>query len=105
MTDDRILNEIRDANLSYLLLAQHLIRSDRAEALYRLGISEEVAGMIAGLTLAQCLRIASRNVLISRFRFEDDMVWALLTDHGKDESAKQMHASILVASRAPESVA
>ena len=105
MTNEQLLNEIREANLSYLLLAQNLVRSDRAEALYRLGISEEVASIIAGLTLAQCLKIAARNVLISRFRFEDDMVWSLLTDHGKDQTARQIHASILVASQALESVA
>ncbi len=105
MTNEQILNEIREANLSYLLLAQNLVRSDRAEALYRLGITEEAATMIAGLSLAQCLKIASRNVLISRFRFEDDMVWSLLTDHGKDQTARQIHASILLASQALESVA
>ena len=41
MNADQILSEIREANLSYLMLAQSLIRSDREQALYRLGISEE----------------------------------------------------------------
>ena len=43
MTADQILAEIREANLSYLMLAQSLIRADREQALYRLGISEETA--------------------------------------------------------------
>ena len=43
MNADQILNEIREANLSYLMLAQSLIRTDREQALYRLGISEESA--------------------------------------------------------------
>ena len=102
MTNEQILNEIREANLSYLLLAQTLIRNDRAEALYRLGVSDEVASLIEGLTLAQCLKIAGRSVLISRFRLEDDLVWSLLTDHGRDQTARQIHASILVASQALE---
>ena len=42
LTDERMMAEIREANLSYLILAQPLIRTDRAQALYRLGISEEV---------------------------------------------------------------
>ncbi len=104
MTNEQILNEIREANLSYLLLAQTLIRKDRAEALYRMGISDDVADIIDGLTLAQCLKIAARNVLISRFRLEDDMVWSLLADHGRDDTARQIHASILVASHAAEVV-
>lgn len=104
MTNDQLLNEIREANLSYLLLAQNMLRQDRAQAIYRLGISEEVAEILAGLSLAQCLKIAARNVLICRFRFEDDMVWSLLTDHRADDAAKQMHASILMASQAVEAV-
>ena len=46
MNADQILTEIREANLSYLMLAQSLIRSDREQALYRLGISEESAALI-----------------------------------------------------------
>ena len=39
MTNDQILAEIRETNLSYLMLAQSLIRSDREQALFRLGLS------------------------------------------------------------------
>ena len=49
MNTQQLLDEIRDANLSYLVLAQHLIRQDKAEALYRLGLSEEVADVLEGL--------------------------------------------------------
>ena len=35
--DDRMMTEIREANLSYLILAQRLIRADKAQALYRFG--------------------------------------------------------------------
>ena len=53
MKATRLLDEIRETNLSYLLLAQQLIREDRAEATFRLGISEEVADLIDQLTTAQ----------------------------------------------------
>ena len=43
MNTDQILNEIRDANLSYLMLAQNLIRADREQAMYRLGVTEDSA--------------------------------------------------------------
>ena len=52
MNADQILSEIREANLSYLMLAQSLIRSDREQALYRLGISEELADSIFVQALA-----------------------------------------------------
>ena len=54
MTADQILAEIREANLSYLMLAQSLIRVDMDQALYRLGVSEDTvrrwveAGLVDG---------------------------------------------------------
>ena len=60
MNAEQILAEIREANLSYLMLAQSLIRSDREQALYRLGISEESAALIGLLTPAQMMKIAAR---------------------------------------------
>jgi flagellar transcriptional activator FlhD len=105
MNADQILSEIREANLSYLMLAQNLIRSDREQALYRLGISEESATMIALLAPSQMMKIASGNTLLCRFRMDDDLVWSLLTSHGKsaaNEGISRLHASILMAGRHQE---
>src|SRR6476659_7511795 len=105
MNADQILNEIREANLSYLMLAQSLIRTDREQALYRLGISEESAALIGLLTPAQMMKIAAGNTLLCRFRMDDDMVWGLLTNHGKsaaNDSTSRLHASILMAGRHQE---
>ncbi len=102
MKTEQLLDEIREANLSYLILAQHLIREDRAEALYRLGVSDEVADLIDRLTTAQVLKIASTNMLMCRFRFDDAVVWRLLTDHGRDRPVQAatsgVHAALLMAS-------
>ena len=84
MNEDRILAEIRETNLSYLILAQSLIRTDRVQALYRLGLSEEVADLLDQLSPAQMMRIAQGNMLLCRFRFDDAMLWSLLADHGED---------------------
>ena len=105
MNADQILSEIREANLSYLMLAQSLIRSDREQALYRLGISEESAAMIALLAPSQMMKIASSNTLLCRFRMDDEMVWGLLTNHGKaaaNDVTTRLHASILMAGRHQE---
>ena len=100
MKATRLLYDIRETNLSYLLLAQQLIREDRAEATFRLGISEEVADLIDQLTTAQVLRIASSNMLMCRFRFDDEVVWNLLTSHTKDRSVSGMHAAIIMSGKA-----
>lgn len=105
MNADQVLAEIRDANLSYLMLAQSLIRADQESALYRLGISEETANMIKLLSSAQMLKIASGNTLLCRFRMDDDMIWGLLTNHGKsaaNDTTSRLHASILMAGRYTE---
>lgn len=107
MNNDQILMEIRETNLSYLMLAQSLIRADREQALFRLGLSEEAADRIASLSPAQVLKIASSNILICRMRVDDDLVWTLLTNHGKtttNDSVSQLHASILMAGRHQEAV-
>ena len=105
MKSTRLLDEIRETNLSYLLLAQQLIREDRAEATFRLGISEEVAELIDQLTTAQVLRIASSNMLMCRFRFDDEVVWNLLTSHTKDRSVSGMHAAIIMSGKAVNAAA
>ena len=108
MNDDQLTSEIRDANLTYLMLAQNLIRKDKAEALFRLGVSEESATMIATLSPSQILKIASSNMLLCRFRVDDDMVWGLLTNHNvnkvDNDATTKLHASILMAGRFAEAM-
>jgi flagellar transcriptional activator FlhD len=102
MNTEQILAEIREANLSYLMLAQSLLRSDREQALYRLGVSEETADLIATLSPAQTLKVASGNTLLCRFRMDDELVWGLLTNHGRsaaNDGVSRLHASILMAGR------
>ena len=83
MNADQILIEIRETNLSYLTLAQSLIHTDREQAMYRLGLSEAAADRLASLTPDQVLKVASSNTLVCRMRVDDDLVWSLLTNHGK----------------------
>jgi flagellar transcriptional activator FlhD len=104
MNADQILIEIRETNLSYLMLAQSLVRADREQALFRLGISEDTANLLALLTPAQIMKIASGNTLLCRMRVDDDLVWSLLTNHGKtsNDSVTRLHANILMAGRHQE---
>jgi len=99
------LSEIRDVNLSYLMIAQQMIRQDRAEAIFRLGISSEIADLLAGLSNGQILKMASCNMMLSRFRFNDTAILSTLVNDGKAaQSTAPVHASILMASQAPETI-
>ncbi|MDQ2780518.1 MAG: flagellar transcriptional regulator FlhD [Pseudomonadota bacterium] len=105
MTAEQTLAEIREANLSYLMLAQSLVRQDLEQSLFRLGVNEDTAKLIGALTPAQMMKIATGNTLLCRFRMDDDMVWNLLTSHGKgaaNDGMSRLHASILMAGRHQE---
>jgi flagellar transcriptional activator FlhD len=107
MNQEQVLSEIREANLSYLMLAQSLIRNDPAQALYRLGVSEDTARLISTLSPAQMMKIAAGNTLLCRMRFDDEVVWGLLSNHGKGATSSdvpRLHASILMAGRHAEAI-
>ena len=65
MTNEQLLAEIKEANMTYLMLAQNLIRQDKSEALFRLGMSEESADLIGTLSPAQIVKIASSNIRLN----------------------------------------
>ena len=108
MTNDQLLAEIREANMTYLMLAQNLIRQDKSQALFRLGLSEDAADLIAALSPAQIMKISSGNMLLCRFRVDDDMVWNLLTNHTvnkvDNDATTKLHASILMAGKFAEAM-
>lgn len=105
MTANDMMAEIRDANLSYLMLAQQMIRSDKATAIFRLGIGQEIADLIEGMSNAQILKLAGSNMMLARFRFEDSAILVMLTNYNKDRVLAQSHAAILMAGQAVEEIA
>ncbi len=105
MTANDMMAEIRDANLSYLMLAQQMIRSDKATAIFRLGISQDIADLIEGMSNAQILKLAGSNMMLARFRFDDSAILVMLTNHNKERSLAHSHAAILMAGQALEEIA
>ncbi len=95
------LNDIGNLNLSYLLLAQRLVKEDPASGMYRLGISREMADLLAGLTLSQIVRLASSSLVLCRLRFDDQPLLAAITDESKSQPLQQAHAAILLSGQAP----
>lgn len=98
-------SEIRELNLSYLMLAQQLIQADRAGAMFKLGVGEDVADIIENLSPAQILRMASSEMLLCRFRFDDSLLLNLLGNHGRENAAARIHATILAATKPVEHLA
>lgn len=105
MDVNEMIAEIRDANLSYLMLAQQMIRADRPTAIFRLGISGDIADLLEKLSAPQLLKLASANMMLARFRFDDVSILGMLTHHNKDRSLSLPHAAILMAAQPVEEIA
>ena len=104
MNTGKLFDEIRDANLNYLLLAQSLIREDRDAAIYRLGVSDDLAELLQALSPAQLMKIASSTTLLCRLRYDDRLVLDMLVSHTKDKPMARTHAAILGAGRPVEAL-
>jgi flagellar transcriptional activator FlhD len=97
-------NDIKEVNLAYLMLAQSMVRSDRESAIFRLGVSEEIADILDRLTPGQVLKMAGSDMLLCNFRFDDTLLVNLLSNHERDRGVGHVHAAILAAGRPVESV-
>ncbi|MBP0619540.1 flagellar transcriptional regulator FlhD [Cupriavidus consociatus] len=93
-----ILREIQQLNLSYLMLAQRLLREHEAEGLFRLGMGQELGRALAELAPAQMVALARSNQLLCRFRLDDCKVLASLTAAEARHPLRGMHAAIVLAS-------
>lgn len=105
MEANQILDEIRDINLSYLLLAKQMLREDQVSAIYRLGINQDLADIIDKLSSAQLIKMAATNMLLCRFRFDDRLIAEMLSNDSRDQSVTKSHAAILMAGKPAEAVA
>ena len=98
-------NDIKEVNLAYLMLAQSMVRSDRETAIFRLGVSEEIAEILERLTPGQVLKMAGSDMLLCNFRFDDTLLLNLLSNHERDRGVGHVHAAILAAGRSVATVA
>ncbi len=105
MSKSKLFDEIRDANLNYLLLAQSMIKEDRDSAVYRLGISDDLAELLGTLSPGQLMKMASSTTLLCRLRYEDGLILNMLAGHSKDKQMARTHAAILGANRPVEAIA
>lgn len=104
MNSNGYVSEISEVNLSYLLLAQRLLREDKATAMFRMGLSRELADLLGNLSLSQVVKLAASSFLLCRFRFDDHAILSALTHREKDQALQQAHASILLAGQPLEEI-
>src|SRR5690606_38178861 len=90
--------EIHELNLTYLMLAQRLLRDDLDAAIYQLQVNRPMAYLLLSLTSRQLARLAQVNQFLFRLRFEEAAQLAKLTDNEREQGLAKTHAALLLAS-------
>ena len=92
--------EIADLNLTYMLLAQKLLREDRATAMLRLGISAEMADLLVGMSLGEVVKLATSNFVLCAFRLDELPIARTVMQDARERTLQQAHLSIVLAGQA-----
>lgn len=86
------LDAIKEVNLSYLMVAQTLLRENMATGMFRLGLDENVARILLALSPAQVVQIASTGNLLCSFRLNSEArLRALRLDGQVQSPARAAH--------------
>jgi len=96
------LDEIQDLNLAYLLLAQRLLNEDRAAAMFRLKIDDDMAELILSLNATQLTTLSRTNQLLCHFGHESADRLRQVVDNPRDNGLSRFHASLLMAGQGVE---
>lgn len=102
MTASDATKEIADLNLTYMLLAQKLLREDKAGAMLRLGISAEMAELLIGMSLSEVIKIATSNFVLCAFRLDELPIVKSVMQGERQAALQQAHISILLAGAQPQ---
>ncbi|MBN3744384.1 MULTISPECIES: flagellar transcriptional regulator FlhD [Burkholderia] len=92
---------IRDLNISYLWLAQKLLKSDRAMAMFRLGVTPEIASVIEELPIKRMMNLASAGQLVCVLRLNRCGTFLALSKSHASAEIAHLHAAAALASSEP----
>ncbi len=96
MSTENLLDDVRDVNLSYLLLMQRLINTDRELAMFRLKIDEEMADLLSTIPVPDLAKLARCNQLLCHFSLDNAQQLFSLINASKDDDMRRVHAAILL---------
>lgn len=97
--DEQVLEQIKEINLNYLLLAQRLIQDDPVLAMVRLGVDQDTLEVINNLSIQQVIKMASHNALLCGLRRSDLAYWQTHSNKKRQASSSHFHSAILLANQ------
>ena len=96
MNIEELLEEIQDTNLTYLMLAQRLLKEDYAAAQFRLKLDDDMAKLLMSLSTKQLSRLARTNQFLFRLCFDNADQVQKTVGEKRDSAMMQTHASLLM---------
>ena len=99
MATEHLLEDVQNVNLSYLLLMQRLINTDRELAMFRLKIDADMADLLSTIPVPELAKLAQCNQLLCHFSLGNaDQLYSLV-NASKDDDMRRVHAAIMLSSQ------
>lgn len=99
-----LLQNIHNINLSYLLLAQQLIREDKFSSGFRLGLEESTIEILKDLSLPKLIKLSTCGQLICRLRLDNEAVINCLTRDSRIDALQRIHTGIVLSTDLLDSI-
>lgn len=97
MTQSKVLAELQELNLNYLLLVQKLVIEDREAAIFRLKIDEELADLIAEMSAKDLTMLARQPQSWLRPCVDAASVLKNILSNSRAPSMRETHLAMLMA--------
>lgn len=89
--------ELQELNLSFLLLAQRAIAEDRAEAIFRLRIDEDMADLLGNMTIREMTWLSEQGQFLLGPTLDNAGQLKAILNNKKDMGLKQTHLAMMLA--------
>lgn len=100
MNAEDLLQEIKDTNLAYLMLAQRLLKEDYTTAQFRLKLSDNMAKVLMSLSSRQMTRLARTNQFLFRPCIESAEQLSEVVREKRNPELMPTHAALVMAGAA-----
>lgn len=97
MSQNKTISELQELNLSYLLLVQKLILEDRDVAIFRLKIDEELAELIAGMSIRELTILARQSHSLLQPNLGDVSQLKVILTNKRDTGMQATHLAMHLA--------
>lgn len=97
MSQNKTISELQELNLSYLLLVQKLILEDRDIAIFRLKIDEELAELIAGMSIRELTILARQSHSLLQPNLGDVSQLKVILTNKRDTGMQTTHLAMHLA--------